>query len=179
MTSTHRLALQNIKILFIMDVHQTMMHSVMMPCLHTTIILTSMVWLFSSRIQYLYLIHIFSGTPCNETGKNLPPHSPPPREQLHVDNNPNWQPFNSCHDFDLTWYHFVKCKSSECEVNQGLNLWVASVLQYSGASTWKLATELYDTIDNIQHGNVPWKTYSLHYTGPLPPSPPQWIHLNG
>lgn len=134
-----------------------------------------MVCLFSSRAQYSNLILIFSGTPCDEAGKDLPPHSPPPKENQQADNNPNWHPFNSRHDFDFAWYHFVECESSEREVNQGLNLWAASVLQYGGTPTWKSATELYDNIDKIQHGNAPWKTYSFRYSGPLPPSPPQWM----
>ena len=134
-----------------------------------------MVSLFPSRPQYHNLILIFSGTPCDEAGKDLPPHSPPPKEQDQTNEGPNWHPFNSCHDFDFTWYHFVECESSERQVNQGLDLWAASVLQHGGTPTWKSATELYDNIDKIQHGSAPWRTYSFCYSGPLPPAPPRWM----
>ncbi|KAJ7017983.1 hypothetical protein C8F04DRAFT_978189, partial [Mycena alexandri] len=41
---------------------------------------------------------------------------------------------------------------------------------------WKDTQELYATIDSIQDGQAPWKTYNLRYTGPLPPGqPPKWM----
>ena len=40
---------------------------------------------------------------------------------------------------------------------------------------WRSAMELYDSIEKIQHGSAPWKTYSFRYLGPLPPLPPQWM----
>lgn len=125
--------------------------------------------------KYHYLTSILLGTPCNKVGKDLPPHLPPPREHQHADGSPDWYPFNSHHDFNFAWYHFVECESSECKVNQGLNLWAASVLQFSGSPIWKSAMDLYNTIDQIQHSDAPWRTYSFHYTGQLPPLPLQWM----
>ena len=49
------------------------------------------------------------------------------------------------------------------------------MVEFGGAATWKSAAELYETIDTIQHGNAPWKTYSFRYKGPLPPTPPLWM----
>ena len=73
------------------------------------------------------------------------------------------------------WHHFVELESSESKINKGLDLWAASVVKFGGAAMWKSAAELYKTIDTIQHGNAPWKTYSFHYKGPLPPTPPLWM----
>ena len=119
--------------------------------------------------KYHYLTSILLETPCDKVGKDLPLHSPPPRENQHTDGSLDWYPFNSCHNFSFAWYNFVECESSECEVNQGLNLWAASVLQFSGSPIWKSAMDLYNTIDHIQHSDAPWRTYSFCYTGPTAP----------
>jgi hypothetical protein len=45
-----------------------------------------------------------------------------------------------------------------------------------GRIPWNSAAELYATIDNIQSGYMPWKTYEMRYTGPLPAgTPPKWM----
>lgn len=126
-----------------------------------------MVSLFPSRLQYHNLILIFSGTPCDEAGKDLPPHSPPPKEQDQTNEEFNWHPFNSRHDFNFMWYHFVECKSSKRQVNQGLDLWAASVLQHGGTPTWKSGTELYDNIGKIQHGECSLENLQLLLLGPF------------
>jgi len=40
---------------------------------------------------------------------------------------------------------------------------------------WKSAKELHATIDSIQTGSAPWKTYKFRYTGPKPTTPPRWM----
>ncbi|KDQ50685.1 hypothetical protein JAAARDRAFT_87267, partial [Jaapia argillacea MUCL 33604] len=41
---------------------------------------------------------------------------------------------------------------------------------------WKNTSELYTTIDEIQHRSAPWKVHKLHYRGPLPAgTPPKWM----
>ncbi|KAH9992964.1 hypothetical protein BJV74DRAFT_795662 [Russula compacta] len=41
---------------------------------------------------------------------------------------------------------------------------------------WKDSKELYKTIDAIQHGDAPWKSYTIRYQGPLPlGTPPKWM----
>ena len=59
--------------------------------------------------------------------------------------------------------------------NKGLDVWAASVLQYGGLVPWSSAADVCKTIDAIQDGDAPWKTYSFCYQGPLPPTPPQWM----
>lgn len=55
-------------------------------------------------------------------------------------------------------------------------MWAASVMEYGGDAPWKDAAELYGTIDDIQHGNSPWKVYQVRYNGPLPRgTPPKWM----
>ena len=97
---------------------------------------------------------------------------PPQQTAQTEDDRSEWYPFNSCLEFDFAWYHFIEVESSEWNLNKGLDLWVASVLQHGGLAPWKSATELYETIDAIQHGDAPWKTYKFCYQGPMLPTPP-------
>jgi hypothetical protein len=49
-------------------------------------------------------------------------------------------------------------------------------MEFGGDSPWKNREELYATIDEIQHGDLPWKIYRFRYQGPLPPgTPPKWM----
>jgi hypothetical protein len=49
-------------------------------------------------------------------------------------------------------------------------------MRYGGTVPWRNSDELYATIDEIQSGHMPWKTYQMRYTGPLPAgTPPKWM----
>lgn len=74
------------------------------------------------------------------------------------------------------YFHFVQEQTSEAGINKALDLWAASILEYGEDTPWSNAQELYATIDNIQHGEAPWRTYKLHYNGLLPEgTPPRWM----
>ncbi|KAJ7203848.1 hypothetical protein GGX14DRAFT_698923 [Mycena pura] len=112
--------------------------------------------------------------PCRTDGTYLPPFAaaPPPP----VDGIEAWGPFESRAAFDFAQYHFVQLQTSEKNINTALDLWAASVLPFGATAPWQNAADLYAAIDEIQHGNAPWKTYSIRYTGPLPPGlAPKWM----
>ncbi|KAH9993136.1 hypothetical protein BJV74DRAFT_877811 [Russula compacta] len=115
--------------------------------------------------------------PCNLNGNFLPPHTPPPP---HVPAggallNP-WHPFGSWTEFDFTHYHFVEVQSSEGNINKALNMWATTVMEFGHNALWKNATQLYQTINNIRHGDMLWKLYHVRYKGPLPAGmPPKWM----
>ncbi|KII88928.1 hypothetical protein PLICRDRAFT_698078 [Plicaturopsis crispa FD-325 SS-3] len=119
--------------------------------------------------------------PCNEHGEPLPDYAPPPPPPppTHGNHNggttPSWFPFGSRIDFDFAYYHFVERESSISQINKALDMWAATVHQYGGGTPWANAQELYDTIDEIKLGNAPWKSYTIRYEGPLPPTPPKWM----
>ncbi|KAJ7101001.1 hypothetical protein C8R43DRAFT_1141269 [Mycena crocata] len=120
--------------------------------------------------------------PCDANGQYLPPYTgPPPRPAPPADGQDPaaWAPFNSRLEFDFAHYHFVELQTSEGHINTALDLWAASVMPYGGNAPWKNAKELHATIDAIQSGDMPWKTYQMRYTGPLPPgTPPKWMTQN-
>ncbi|KAH9996959.1 hypothetical protein BJV74DRAFT_877360 [Russula compacta] len=79
-------------------------------------------------------------------------------------------------EFDFAYYHFVEVQSSEGNINKALDMWVAMVMESGGDVPWANARELYNTIDNIQHGDSPWRLYHVRYQGPLPAgTPPKWM----
>ncbi|KAJ7108121.1 hypothetical protein C8R44DRAFT_842997 [Mycena epipterygia] len=117
--------------------------------------------------------------PCDANGQYLPPHSgppPPPAPPLNGLDPAAWSPFSSRAEFDFAHYHFVELQTSERNINTALDLWAASVMPYGGTAPWKNAAELYAVIDDIQNGSMPWKTYQMRYTGPLPAgTAPKWM----
>lgn len=112
--------------------------------------------------------------PCDQNGNFLPAYSPPSTSPLRA--NASWEPFPDRVAFDFAYFHFVKQQTSESGINKALDLWAASVLEFGGDIPWSNAQELYATIDSIQHGEAPWRTFKLHYNGPLPEgTPPRWM----
>ncbi|KAF8986642.1 hypothetical protein BDQ17DRAFT_1393636 [Cyathus striatus] len=130
--------------------------------------------------HYTYVCHkVFTGHPVNAEGVDLPNYAPPALDE--DDESPNsWGPFQDQVSFSFANYHFTKLQSSESEVNEALNNWAAQVLhsnvQGQYGPPWKNAEDLYVTIDSIQHGSCPWKSYEIHYGGPKPDANvPSWM----
>jgi hypothetical protein len=99
----------------------------------------------------------------------------PPDPPGHEDANP-WSPFHSRLQFDFAHFHFVEEQSSARSIDKALDFWAASITNFGGDAPWKNHRELYASIDAIKISHSPWKTYSIHYQGPLPPgTPPKWM----
>lgn len=125
-----------------------------------------------------------AGRPCADDGSFLPtPVSEPfhddSMDTLRLSENP-WAPFEDRVAFDFAQYHYVELQSSESEIAKGLDLLCAMGIKYGSrnGSPWKSVKELYSTIDSIQTGSAPWKTYKFRYTGPKPLTPPRWMEEN-
>ncbi|KAJ6467262.1 hypothetical protein C8R45DRAFT_1106043 [Mycena sanguinolenta] len=120
---------------------------------------------------------ILTGRPCDRHGTYLPAGTPPPpHSQLDGQDPGSWAPFEDRTEFDFAYYHFIELQSSAAEISKALDLWAASILKHGECPPWGNAQELYDTIDEIQHGDAPWKVYQIRYTGPRPPVPPKWMN---
>ncbi|KAH9983602.1 hypothetical protein BJV74DRAFT_878857 [Russula compacta] len=75
----------------------------------------------------------------------------------------SWEPFNSRVEYEFANYHFVEMQSLAANIDKALDLWAASVMEFRGDARWANSTDLYNTIDAVQHG-------------PLPPgTPPKWM----
>ena len=128
-------------------------------------------------VRCIMLILISVALPCDENGNNLPPNtSPPPFNDNPGQSTNSWEPFNFRVEYEFANYHFVEMQSSAANIDKALDLWAASVMEFGGDAPWANSTDLYNTIDAIQHGDAPWKTYQIRYQGPLPPgTPPKWM----
>lgn len=89
-----------------------------------------------------------------------------------------WAPFEDRLAFDWAQYHYVKLQSSEGEIHEGLDLWLAAIIKSKsrGDIPWTSVDDLHKTIDSIRVGNAPWKAFKFRYTGPRPTGAvPQWM----
>jgi hypothetical protein len=50
-------------------------------------------------------------------------------------------------------------------------------MEYGASAPWASTEELYATIDNIQHGDAPFRSIKIRYNGPRPAgrTPPPWM----
>ncbi|RXW16095.1 hypothetical protein EST38_g9754 [Candolleomyces aberdarensis] len=122
-----------------------------------------------------------TGTPVDKMGLPLPPHTKPPAWNELDPENP-WDPFEDRLAFDFAHYHYVELQSPASKINKGLDLWLASKIQALRSEKcdnvpWASADELYETVDKIQQGNAPFRTfhYQYHADGPLPENSPAWM----
>jgi hypothetical protein len=120
------------------------------------------------------LLSKHTAKPCNVRGEYLPLYTQP---EAVPDNDTNpWSPFQSRVEFDFANYHFVEAQTLASLIDKALDHWARCVLPFGGVAPWKNSSELYATIDAINLGNLPWKTYKVQYQGPFPPSiPPKWM----
>jgi Plavaka transposase len=119
--------------------------------------------------------------PCTADGSFLDKHIPNPTPNLpHATSDNPWAPFPDRLAFDWAHYHYVRLQSSASDIHVGLDLWRATIIKHESEHgpdgvPWSSADELYATIDSITIGGVGWKTCNFYYTGPKPPTPPQWM----
>ncbi|KAH9046384.1 hypothetical protein EDB83DRAFT_2637518, partial [Lactarius deliciosus] len=123
-----------------------------------------------------------SARPCSSDGAFLRDLSQPPTSELLESHGNPWLPFGDRLAYEWARYHYVKLQSSAADVQQGLDLWRATVMMYQDdhdscdGVPWKSAADMYGTIDAIPVGGVGWTTYRLSYSGPQPTGTlPQWM----
>ena len=76
----------------------------------------------------------YAAKPCNNKGEYLPPHAPPQPQPIPPDGDaPNpWSPFELRIEFDFAQYHFVEVQTSAGLIDKALDLWAATVMEFSG-----------------------------------------------
>jgi hypothetical protein len=115
--------------------------------------------------------------PCDEDGNFIPSTSPPqPHQPLDATPENPYHPFQDRLAFEFADFHFCQLQSSEASIDRALQLWAAQAAKHGADDVpWNSANDVYDTIDQIQQGNNPWKTVPFRYQGPLPQNPPAWM----
>jgi hypothetical protein len=112
------------------------------------------------------------GTPCDRDGYDLPAGTlPPPWEERDAD---DYSPFEGRAQFEFAEFLFTQEEMAQSRVDRFAQLLAA--LYPDKDPPFADHKDLYATIDAIQQGDVPWQSFSIQYTGPLPDGVvPEWM----
>jgi len=116
--------------------------------------------------------HSLAGTPCDLDGYDLRPGVPAQdcRDGLQSD----WSPFSSQVQFETTDFLFRKVEMSQTDINTLMRLWASTTSD--GCALFQNHQEMLATIDAINLGDIPWQSFSVKYSGAVPPAnPPNWM----
>lgn len=117
----------------------------------------------SYQRQSLHLCILpLAGTPCDGLGQNLPLGAPPP-----VTNPvPSYEPFHDRADFELAEYLYMRNQTPAVQIDVLMDIWATKLVDQ--APPFIDHKDLYKTIDSIKHGDMPWKAFSISYSGAIP-----------
>ncbi|KAJ7261170.1 hypothetical protein C8J57DRAFT_1635845 [Mycena rebaudengoi] len=116
---------------------------------------------------------VLDGTPCDKDGYDLPPNTPPPPWEERAPDD--YSPFEGRAEFEFAEFLYTHEEMAATRVDKLAQLLAAL---YEGSDPpFADHKDLYSTIDAIQQGDVPWESFSVKYTGPLPESGevPAWM----
>jgi len=114
--------------------------------------------------------HYHAGTPCDRVGQYLPPDSPPSPNPSPLPDD--YSPYESRAAFQLAEFLYSCEQMSAAKINELLAI-MASM--YNRDPPFHSHKDLYDTIDATTHGDSPWQSFSVTYSGTLPDDPPAWM----
>jgi Plavaka transposase len=110
--------------------------------------------------------------PCDEDGGFLPDGNPPdPRSNPDHD---DWDPFEDEVQFLTADFLYRQEEMSAGNINILFDLWALSMSKHEEFGPFSSYEQMYSAIDNIKHGDVPWKCFSTSYAGELGPNAPSW-----
>ncbi|THH07261.1 hypothetical protein EW146_g9372 [Bondarzewia mesenterica] len=125
--------------------------------------------------QHVSLTHhpVLDGVPVDADGNDLPPDTLPPPYANSAD--AAWSPFTDRSQFELADFLFRQDQMPETHIDNLLGLWASS--QKAGDEPpFRNHTHLHSIIDSVTHGDLPWQSFSVQYTGALPEGEaPPWM----
>ena len=84
--------------------------------------------------------------------------------------------FESGLAFGLAKFLYKDNQTSAAKTDQFLQLMAASLAPHSDSPPFANHCELYEMIDAIPVGGVPWQSFTFTYEGPKPvDDPPKWM----
>ena len=114
------------------------------------------------------LSNLPSARPCDSHGNFLNENEQP---SLSEPRGHDWAPFADRQQFETAEFLFKRAQMSAGNIDQLLELWTAS-----GDAPFVNHTDLYETIDAIPIGGVPWQSFSVTYNGLRPgTNVPPWM----
>lgn len=108
--------------------------------------------------------------PCDSLGNYLPPATlPPPYTLPGADGaaHNDWEPFHNRAQFEIADFLYRRNQMPGVQVDVLFDLWAASG-DDGTEPPFANHNDLYETIDSIQLGDLPWISFTVKYSGPLP-----------
>jgi hypothetical protein len=121
------------------------------------------------------------GTPCDSLGNYLPPDALPPPYILPGENDAahnHWDPFDNRAQFEVADFLFKRNQMPGTQIDVLFDLWAASGDDGGTEPPFASHIDLYETIDSIKLGDLPWICFTIKYNGPLPDNDvevPTWM----
>ncbi|KAF7378018.1 hypothetical protein MSAN_00225700 [Mycena sanguinolenta] len=108
---------------------------------------------------------ILNGQPCDRNGNFLPPNTPPPpQEHLPLG---DFTPFTRHADFELADLLYQCVRMSAGAIDELMQNW--SSRQDASSPPFADHEDLYNCIDAIETGHVPWESFTVRYNQPIAP----------
>ncbi|PSS33983.1 hypothetical protein PHLCEN_2v1973 [Hermanssonia centrifuga] len=116
---------------------------------------------------------IMNAVRCDQDGNPVQDGTPPAPSNAQTN---DWKPFSNRVAFELGEFLYKEEQMSQRKIDKLLELWAASLLEYDGTPPFASQQHMYDTIDAIAVGDVPWATFSVKYSGEVPDGDiPTWM----
>jgi hypothetical protein len=88
----------------------------------------------------------------------------------------DWTPFTSRSQFELADFLFKCEQMSAGNINILLEIWAAEAASSGGEPPFLNHTDVYDTLDAIPVGDVPWQCFEMSFNGLRPETDvPPWM----
>lgn len=103
------------------------------------------------------------------------PRSLPPPIINTFDSN-DWAPFRDEIAFRTAEYFFKEDQTSAGKIDHLLELWAATLVQHGDTPPFSDHQDLYNVIDSISIGSIPWESHIFTYEGECPEQDPlKWM----
>ncbi|KAH9849165.1 hypothetical protein C2E23DRAFT_737875, partial [Lenzites betulinus] len=113
------------------------------------------------------------GRPCDANGDPVAPDAAPPPPPPRQAND--YSPYHSRAQFELADFLFKKEQMSAGHINELMQLWAAT-LPPGQDPPFANAKDMYDGIDSIPLGDIPWQEFRVTYMGHRPDdNVPPWM----
>ena len=102
------------------------------------------------------------GEPCSNDGSPLDLRSEVPAVEMK--DVTDWTPFWSCVEFKTAEFLFKCAKMSTANINILCTLWADTLNEFSCDPPFLSHSDLYNKIDSIPIGGIPWQSASFTYS---------------
>ena len=137
---------------------------------------------FHPKINGRFLSHFdhtpswkFTGKPCDKDGNPLSD-AGSTKQPTPVRPPDDWTPFENRSSFQLAELFYKDDQASATKIDKYLHIMSDVMADLSGQPPFSNHKDVYETIDAIPIGGVPWQSFTFTYDGPKPTADvPNWM----